>query len=254
MSGESRAQCLIQWTALRRRSCSRCRLSRSERSSLISARSALTSLSYKSILCGTGMAMSGAKLPASLECPVDSLLYTIVDPVVDLCHSLGVTPNMVTLGSLMCTVQSLRAFASARTQAALIFWALAYFLDCVDGAEARRYDQETAVGDVADHWSDVLGYLGFVYVAWGYVARGAAWWPLLACVALAGFAVRHLKCQQKYDTEHGSGNVPIAGLDQMPFECRTSEELSWTRWGGVGTANVCILAAMYYYCRSARPS
>ena len=193
--------------------------------------------------------ITGTKLPAQHECPVDNALYRIVSPLVNVSQELGLTPNCVTVLGAIASYYCLRAFAAGRMTAAMTLWAVHYVLDCVDGMQARRYGMETAVGDMADHLLDLVAYSGFLAIAFVvYVRRGASPWPLVACGVFGLLAINHLSCQQLHDAGR---NAPIWGLASLPVpQCRDAAHVLHSRWFGTGTANVVILAAMYFYCRS----
>ena len=190
--------------------------------------------------------IEGAKLPAELECPLDTALYTIVDPLVDFAYNLGLTPNMVTVLGGVATFLSLRAFRGGNARSAVLWWFVSYVMDMVDGAEARRYNLETAIGDICDHTLDAVGYLGFVFVAWTYIRGGASAWPLVATIGLGLSATHFLTCQQLFDA---GKNQPIQGLARFPLQCRSLDDMPTLRWFGVGTCNLAILASIWYYCR-----
>ena len=48
---------------------------------------------------------------------------------------------------------------------AIFFVSLSYFLDCVDGHLARKYNQQTKLGDWLDHISDWITATGIVIIA-----------------------------------------------------------------------------------------
>lgn len=190
--------------------------------------------------------IKGAKLPAELECPFDTALYTLVDPLVDFAYNIGLTPNMVTILGGVATFLSLRSFHVGAAGSAVIWWFVSYVMDMVDGAEARRYNLETAVGDICDHAFDVVGYVGFMYVAWTYVRGGASAWPLIVTVMLGLLATHFLTCQQLFDAGR---NQAIQGLAWFPMQCRSLDDMPTLRWFGVGTCNFAILGSIYYYCK-----
>ena len=173
------------------------------------------------------------------------MLYQLADPLVDIAYDVGMTPNFVTGLSFVFACLSLRAFHAGHGVSAVVFWFLAYLMDVIDGMEARRYNMETVIGDQLDHQSDVIGYVGFVLIAWTYVKAGASVWPLMATVGLGLAATYFLTCQQLYDDGR---NIAINGLGRFPAQCRSVKEMHTLRWFGVGTCNLAILGAIYYYC------
>ena len=194
--------------------------------------------------------MEGTKLPEHLECPLDSLIYRAASPIVDIAHSWGLTPNALTFLSFICTIASLRAFSHGAAGPAALFWAASYLLDCCDGLEARRYDMETVIGSIADHVTDLVGYLGFVAIAATKIQGPKSAWPLIASIVFGLCATYHLQCQQLYDAGR---NAPIEGLDRLPMRCTRETDLHLTRFVGVGTANLVILLCIFYYCAKVWP-
>lgn len=183
----------------------------------------------------------GTKIPVHLECPIDTILYQFISPIVDKLHGWGWVPNSVTLLSVVFCVASLTTYYKGEAWSAAGFWALSYMCDCADGMMARRYRQETAVGDMLDHLSDVGGYLGFFLISARAVDAGRSGWPLILIAALASCAVMHMSCQ-----ELNSSAARIAMLDEVRV-CRQADDAQFTRWVGVGTLNSAIIAAIVFY-------
>ena len=109
---------------------------------------------------------------------------------------------------------------------------------------ARRYSQETVFGDWYDHLTDLVGYAGFSWISVKLVLAGASPWPLIltACAGLG--AVWHMSCQ-----ELNSSFMQVQVLDKLQL-CRRPEHAEFTRWLGVGTLNLAIVACILLYCRA----
>ena len=99
------------------------------------------------------------KLPDIYECPVDVWLLRFIDTHLAWYYHEGFTPNTVTTVSIL--VGMLSAFVIYHQQFALgaVLFILAYYLDCVDGKLARKYNMVTAFGDFYDHFGDVLKFI-----------------------------------------------------------------------------------------------
>lgn len=71
-----------------------------------------------------------------------------------------ITPNSITIGSIICRVVTMIAFATA-TKEGYIIGALAYYvaylLDCMDGAVARLRKMSSEFGRFLDHVGDLAG-------------------------------------------------------------------------------------------------
>lgn len=86
---------------------------------------------------------------------------------VRLCIVLGITPNMITFGSLLLTV--LGAVLVGIGQFALGGWTLlfAFTCDALDGIVARATNQTTASGEffdsTIDRYNDLIAFLGYLY-------------------------------------------------------------------------------------------
>jgi CDP-diacylglycerol--serine O-phosphatidyltransferase len=116
----------------------------------------------------------------------DWLLNTGLSPLIRLCCALGIRPNAVTSAGLL-----LGAAVPVLDRAGRIPWAAAalllrQFLDCLDGAIARRCRRESRLGAVLDSVSDGVFY--FVLL-WLLMARLSARIPVILALTTAAFAV-----------------------------------------------------------------
>jgi phosphatidylglycerophosphate synthase len=76
----------------------------------------------------------------------------------------GLTPNHVTMLSIMCSAIALVHLWHARLVPFLLAAMAAYWFDDLDGAMARRYAMGTKLGEYLDHLSDLAFFVGIVLV------------------------------------------------------------------------------------------
>lgn len=96
------------------------------------------------------------KLPCSYEDNVDNAIYTIVTGPTDFLYDVGFTPNGVTTLSTISGLISIYNFSHNNYYMSALFFIIFYWLDCIDGFMARRYDMVTKFGDTYDHFKDIL--------------------------------------------------------------------------------------------------
>ena len=188
------------------------------------------------------------KLPAHLENPIDAILGRLSVMVSPAILKGGLTANHVTLGSALCCALSLYSFTQDKTKTAAAFWTLNYILDCVDGVVARSHHlggQETSFGALLDWSTDVVGYVGVFAVAFCKAKRSGGFLPLAIALALTLTASFHMSCQELV----ASGHIEITGLRYLPWQCTNSASINWSRWVGVGTANLAIVCMILAYQR-----
>lgn len=182
-------------------------------------------------------------MPTMYENPLDQLLFNVASPIVDAARSVGVTPNQVTAASFLAGATALHAFKQGSPRLAVACWVLNYLCDTVDGMMARRYNMETAFGDMADHVTDVVTYTGIFALAGARVWRGQAWQPLAIGLVLALCAVGHMTCQEAFVKDKHQ-KVAMLNAEQ----CADPDNLRWTRFVGVGSLNLYLLWMIWFYC------
>lgn len=185
----------------------------------------------------------GCKLPRALENPLDDLLMVAVEPLLQPLHRAGVTPNMVTVGSMLSAVMSVFLCFKGKAALAAFLWLLNYTCDIVDGFLARRYEMETEFGGMLDHVSDVAAFGGLMsFVLWRCAHASLPVWPLWVEGGLLAGAWLHLHCQEK-DTPH----MAFDGIDGSA--CLNKSHLRYTRFFGTGTLTAWHLFLICFYSR-----
>jgi phosphatidylglycerophosphate synthase len=76
----------------------------------------------------------------------------------------GLTPNHVTMLSILCSIIALVHLWHARLVPFVLAAAAAYWFDDLDGAMARRYAMGTKLGEYLDHLSDLAFFVGIIVV------------------------------------------------------------------------------------------
>jgi len=103
------------------------------------------------------------KLPDVYECPVDVWLLKFIDTHLAWYYVNGFTPNLVTTISILIGMLSALAVYYQQFAVGAALFIIAYYLDCVDGKLARKYNMVTAFGDFYDHFGDVLKFALVAY-------------------------------------------------------------------------------------------
>ena len=69
------------------------------------------------------------------------LFYPLSDILLDPLHNLGLKPNHITIMSILFSIVSFFYYFYNYLLSALIFYFLAYLMDCIDGRMARKYNR-----------------------------------------------------------------------------------------------------------------
>lgn len=94
----------------------------------------------------------------------DMPAYKIAEWTSPSLHGVGITPNMVTVARTALIGMALYALWQGNWAGFAFATTVNYVLDTVDGYLARKYGNETVLGDYMDHAADVGFLLGAAYV------------------------------------------------------------------------------------------
>jgi hypothetical protein len=99
----------------------------------------------------------------------NNLFFPLADMLVDPLHSLGLTPNNVTIISTFFTMLTIYFLEKRNKKLAVASYLFGYILDCVDGKMARKYNEGSNFGMVLDNTSDTLSnFILLVYILYRF--------------------------------------------------------------------------------------
>jgi len=136
------------------------------------------------------------KVPKEHEGPIDNLLLDGCEVIAPYAHEIGMVPNDITLLSLIVSFVSTIALKNRNVPVFACLYMFSYFLDCLDGFTARKYDQCTITGDILDHTTDLVSnlyLLGVIYTV--YKPRPLIFGSIVAITFILMYA--SLGCSQK---------------------------------------------------------
>ena len=100
------------------------------------------------------MADENNRIPYSIG---DLIEYPICLAIAPFVHSLGITPNAVTIFNMFLRLFILYFYINKKLGwHIVILLIITQLLDCLDGTLARKYDQKSKLGDILDHGSDAI--------------------------------------------------------------------------------------------------
>ena len=192
-----------------------------------------------------------AKIPTEFENPLDNLIRRVVESVNPVLHSVGVTPNMVTLAGGVAGFMANRNLWNENYTAALALFWLRYLADTADGNMARTYHQQSVFGDFLDHATDALTNIPFVaLLAWKLPPGLRLPFLILIGILCCGVAA-HLDCQERYYNRPQDSPFLVSVAGSMcpcdGFGATSSDlgrTLRTTRWLGVGSLMLFISAVL----------
>ena len=96
--------------------------------------------------------------------PEDLRLVRYSSGLICALRNAGFTPNMVTGLSIVFSLVALWFLWKRQLVGFIVFALLAYWCDDLDGAMARRFKMTSPFGELLDHASDALFFVGVVFV------------------------------------------------------------------------------------------
>ena len=183
------------------------------------------------------------KLTPQHEGIIDNIIY-LTFPLFDnfeFFYKCGITPNMITyLSIILCLISGCYIYKKQYKLAAL-FYILSYYIDCVDGFFARRFNMCTKFGDYLDHISDVSSIIFIIYllnIQNPFLLR--AHLPNLIFFIFVAFI--QIGCQEKI-----YGNNESESLVIFKNICIDTNLIKFTRLFGCGALSVYIYYMIYTF-------
>jgi phosphatidylglycerophosphate synthase len=165
------------------------------------------------------------------ENPVDIILYDSLKDSLKFYYDLGLTPNHITTLSIICGFLTAYFLYINKNFLAFIFFWLAYYYDCMDGALARKYKLYSSFGDIYDHLSDYTKFGAIIYTMYLLKPKKVInYSPIFIIFALL-MAVQ-MGCQAKY---YSNKNDDSKILKLFGFLCPNKDIVNYTKYFGCGT-------------------
>lgn len=136
----------------------------------------------------------------------------------------AITPNTITLGSIVCRVVTMIAFATATREGYIIgalTYYVAYLLDCMDGAVARLRKMSSEFGRFLDHVGDLAG--DFMILSVLAYTNGLLLTPMIASMLFMHLA----ECYISYLAGTLCRNAPAGGSSFILFNLANNYRDWW---------------------------
>ena len=168
----------------------------------------------------------------------------------------GLTPNHVTMLSILCSGIALAHLWHGRLVPFILAAAAAYWFDDLDGAMARRYGMGTKLGEYLDHLSDLAFFVGIVLVlAIRYGALRARPALMLLLVFSALLPATHNACAARACGKD-EGAIGVVADVMCPLErdecARTSLRMRWIGGPGYQLLLYALVPAIVVLCTGGR--
>lgn len=173
------------------------------------------------------------------ENPIDNILYIFVEQLSPLLKKLNFTPNIITLLSFITALVSLRYFNYQQNVVGSIWFVISYFLDCVDGYYARRYNMVTEFGDYFDHFTDAILSIGLMYQLYKQNSKKAWVGKMTICLAFYAMMMVHFGCQEQiYQGDDNTSSPTLAFTKKL---CACKSWINYSRYVGSGTMALVVI-------------
>jgi len=159
-------------------------------------------------------------------------------------NKINVTPNQLTLLSLLSGILSAYFVYKNSFISSLISLQISYLLDCMDGSMARTYNKQTKFGDYFDHISDVIKtlILFFTIIINNKILKIEKIIFFIICIILFILLLIHLGCQEKiYNKNLNKNSLSCC----IPL-CKNQNNIKYTKFFGCGTFIMFITVFLLY--------
>ena len=187
------------------------------------------------------------KIPRHCENPIDNFLIDIADWISPKLYSMGFTPNMITTIGVILRGFSVYYLLKNQKNKFLILAIFSYFLDCLDGHYARKYNMCTKFGDYYDHVTDLIydGILLFILIKYSTLSKAQLFGVMGFLATIKLLFLYHLGCQENiYQCQGDTCSVFFQPLKQF---CQTNpDNVQLSKYFGCGTQALAVYLTIYF--------
>lgn len=173
---------------------------------------------------------------------IDNHLLDFVEYTMPFYRKLNMTPNQITFISLIFALIGSYFYCVNKFYLSIFCFAMSYYLDCVDGHYARKYNMTSKFGDYFDHYSDILKILVLLYCMYQKDKKMAIINSIILGVLLVLMTV-HFGCQQKIKEEKHE-DEPFMNISKQ--FCPDPNWIHKTKHFGSGTFYLIVLMMILY--------
>ena len=175
------------------------------------------------------------KLTFEQENFFDNMIYKFIDTHLHKYYELGITPNMVTTMSLATGCFAAYLITKNKFTEAGLLSIISYYLDCVDGKLARKYNMVTVFGDYYDHFSDITKILLILFALYKNDSNTFKK-VILILIPLFILSMYHIGCQQTLYPQETTESPTIDIFKSTKESC--IKNIYQTKFFGLGTFNL----------------
>jgi phosphatidylglycerophosphate synthase len=185
------------------------------------------------------------KIDSIYENPIDNVLIDIAEYFNPFLKKIGMTPNMVTFGSLLFGLGAIYALYYDHLVWFAILYFISYFLDIQDGSLARTYNMTSKFGDLFDHLKDVFVVVALLYVFWKKNYNCASNLKIILIILAIMFVLMNctLGCQERI---YNKDESPTLSYQKELCFGDPKETIKYTRFFGCGSFVIVLILCIIY--------
>lgn len=190
-----------------------------------------------------------SKIPSELENPIDIFYLNMCDKISPFFYNYGVSPNMITTISLLCTVLVIILLLHANYIWAALFVLIAYFFDSLDGYYARKYSMTSKFGALYDSLTDDFGVIAILITL--YYINPTKFYHVLPVIIIAWLlGLMQIGCQDLYfgkNVDHISFIPKYLCIAKKDDKNDLYNKLRFIRFFSFGTFTFIVALCIIYY-------
>ena len=191
------------------------------------------------------------KIHSEIENPFDNFLYIFVEFLAPYAYKLGFSPDMITTLSVIFSLASIYYLYIHSFGISIFLYIISYFFDCLDGYVARKYNMVSKFGDLYDHISDLVSFIGYNITLYLINPKLFTMFLPIILFFLVGSQI-HLAYQELYynkPSESAALNLltTLFIIDKKMGKSKIHDIMKYTRYFGVGTLHMSIVCITLIY-------
>ena len=177
---------------------------------------------------------------------IENIFIDISELLCPLFKYFNFTPNMITGINIICSLLCLYYLYLGEYKLGVLFLILTYLFDALDGFYARKYKMETYFGDLLDHYTDYIFYLGLYYLLLFKIPFKNNQKFLIILFILTITSIMHLGCIEHYNKSSSNVNTQLSQLIKF---CPNKKYIHYTKYLGPGTLILFFILSLLFYIK-----